>query len=110
MVGKLSTGEIVGGTFVDLRQHGGVPLVPIRRYPVKNVLTALLQVGTLHRVLDNIEEKCVVEDLQILVVAVSRRALCIRLIAPEELALDRSCVSGEHRQQVDAIGRERRIG
>ncbi len=97
MVGKLATGEVIREAFINLRQHGCVPGVPFRRHSVINIFTPLLQIGALHRVLHYIEEKRVVEDLQILVVAVSRRALRIRLIAPEQLALDRRRVLREQR-------------
>src|ERR1700680_2614366 len=98
MVGKRPRCEVVGGALISLPQHGCVPFVPLRHYSVINILMPLLQIGALHRVLNDIEEKRVVEDLQILVVAVSRRTLSIGLITPEQLALNWGCVLLEHGQ------------
>src|SRR5580700_1812583 len=88
VVGELISGEIVRVTFANFRQHGCVPFVPLRHYPAVYFLAAYFQVGALHWVLSHIEEKRVVEDLQILVVPVSGCSLCIRLISPKQLALD----------------------
>ena len=98
VVGELIAGEVAGGACINFRQHGCVPCVPLRHDSVIDIFAALLQVGTLHRVLNDIEEKRVVEDLQILVVAVSRRSLRVRLVTPEQLAHDWRCVLREHRQ------------
>ncbi len=89
MVGKLTAGEVGSRALIHLRQHGCVPRIPLRRNPVVNILPPRLQIGPLHRVVGDIEEKCVVEDLQILEVAVSRGALLVGLIAPEQLAFKR---------------------
>ena len=89
VVRKLIAGEVVSAALINFRQHGRVPFVPLRHDPVVDILAALFQVGALHRILDDVEEERVVEDLQILVVAVARRPLGVRLVAPEQLARDR---------------------
>ena len=110
MVGKLTAGEVRGRALINLRQHGRVPVIPFRRNPVIYVLPPSLQIGPLHGVVGDVEKKCVVEDLQILIVAVSRSTLLVGLITPEQLALKRGRVLSERWQQVDAVRRICRVG
>jgi hypothetical protein len=83
--------------------------VPLCHDSVIDIHAAHLQVGALHRILNDIEEKRVVEDLQILEISVSCRSLCVCLKTPEQLTFDCHCMLREHRQQLNAIGRESRI-
>ena len=87
MVGQLTAGKVRGRALIYLRQHGCVPRIPLRCNPVVNIFPARLQVGPLHGVIGDIEEKCVVEDLQIFKVTVSRGTLLIGPLPPERIAL-----------------------
>ena len=84
--------------------------MPLRDKSIVDVLPPYLEVGALHRVVDDVEEKRVVDNLQILVVADSRCSLCVRLEAPEQRARDGCGVLRQHGQQVDPVGREGRVG
>src|SRR3954470_6455969 len=71
VVRPLVAPNAAGVALVDFRQHGGIPSVPLRHESIVDVLLAGLETGTLHRVVDDVEEERVVENLQILVVAIS---------------------------------------
>src|SRR6201985_1750496 len=75
MVGELFPGEAACKTLRIERQHGRVPFVPLRDQPVIDVPMPILKVGTLHRILYDVEEEGVVEDFEILPVAIARRLL-----------------------------------
>src|SRR5215471_17502596 len=60
MVRELCASEVARGALIDFRQHCGVPFQPFRNEPVIDVLLPLFQIGSLHRVLDDVEEEHVV--------------------------------------------------
>ena len=57
---------------------------------IVEILPPLLQVRALHRILDDVEEKRVVENLEELEVAVADGPLRVGLVAPVQRARDRS--------------------
>src|SRR5215469_16395461 len=73
MVGKLSPSEAIGKALRVERQHGRVPCVPLRDQPIIDVAMPVLEVRSLHRILDHVEKKGVVEDLEVFPVAISCR-------------------------------------
>src|SRR5437868_5776238 len=89
MVGELFPGEAACKTLRIERQHGRVPFFPLRDQPVIDVPMPILKVGTLHGILDNVEEEGVAEDFQILPVAIARRLLVAVFIPPKQLTWPR---------------------
>src|SRR5271166_4509207 len=75
VVREKDPGIAIEGRPRPLRQHGGVPALPIGFQAIEHVTVAVLQVAPLARIPDHIEEKFVSDDLQILPVAVADRAL-----------------------------------
>src|SRR6516164_7730314 len=59
------------------RQHRRVPFVPLRDEPFTDAPVALFQVFSLHRIPSDIEQKGVVQDLEVLPVAVAPRLLVV---------------------------------
>ena len=90
MVSKLGTSEPTGEAARIERQHCRVPFVPLRDEPFIDAAVPLFQVCSLHRITNDIEQKGVVEDLQVLPIAVARGLLVVVFVAPEQLASDRS--------------------
>src|SRR5262245_20554337 len=90
-----------------LRQHRVVPGCPVVLETVEHVLIAVLEIGPLAWVLDDVEQEFVARDLQILPVAIAQSALFASLEAPEQLARMGRGAPGENLQQIVAI---RRIG
>src|ERR1700730_4716206 len=103
MVGELRSGKAACEALRIERQHPCVPLVPFRDKPFVQVPLALLEIGSLHRVLHHIEQEGVVEDLEVVPIAVAGRLLVVVFVAPEELALNRRRCSCQHRQQIDPL-------
>src|SRR4051794_7467655 len=93
----------MGETLFDLGQHGGVPLVPFAVETGVGVLVAVLEIGALERIVDDIEEESILEDLEELVVAVADGALRVGLVTPEEFARNGSGILSESRQEIDAV-------
>src|SRR4051794_28058721 len=85
MVGKLGPGEAQGKALRVERPHRSVPVLPFGDETLVDVGMAILEVGTLHRILHDIEQERIVEDLEVLPVAVADRPLSVVLVAPEEL-------------------------
>ena len=81
MVGEFRSGKAAREALWSERQHGRVPLVPFRDKPFADVPMALVQIGSLHRVLRHIEQEGVVEDLEILPIAVAYRLLVVVFIS-----------------------------
>src|SRR5215831_13502159 len=88
-------------------QHGGIPRIPVVLETLENIFVPDLEIGPLARVLDDIEQKLVARNQQILPVAVAHRALPASLEAPEQLARMGRRTTSQHWQQVLAV---RRIG
>src|SRR5262245_35231333 len=103
MVGIATAGEIFRKAGCSLRQHLGVPVVPGGDELVVEVLAALLHVGALKGILDNIEEKSVVENLEIFPVTDASRVLPEGFVAPEQPAFLDRCPISEMRKQVHAV-------
>ena len=68
---------------------------------------AVFQVRALHRIVGDVEEKGVLANFQVLHIAVAHGALRVALVAPEERAAHSRGIAAQHRQQTDAIWRER---
>jgi len=85
VVGKLLAIETGGVALLDLRKHRTILLVPLPGEPLINVLLAVLQVGAFERVLHDVEEESIVEDLEEFVIAIARRSLGMRLVARQLL-------------------------
>src|SRR5262249_34986689 len=98
---------IIGCRSRTLRQHRAVPGCPVVLEAIEHVLIAILEIGPLARVLDDVEQELVAGDLQILPVAVAYGALLPRFETPEQLARMGWRPVGENRQQIVAV---RRIG
>src|SRR5262245_9038051 len=98
MVRELCASEVARGALIDFRQHRGVPFQPFRNEPVIDVLLPLFQIGSLHRVLDDVEEERVVENLKKLHVAVANGPLSVALVAPIKRAGLQWRSVGENRQ------------
>jgi hypothetical protein len=81
MVGEFRSGKAAREAPWIERQHGRVPLVPFRDKPFVDVPMALLRIGSLHQVLRPIEQEGVVEDLEILPIAVADRLLVVVFIS-----------------------------
>src|SRR5690242_9754125 len=81
MVGELRPGEAAREALRIERQHGGVPFVPLRDKPLVHVPVALLQIGSLHRVLRHIKQERVLEDFQVFPIAVAGRLLVVVFVA-----------------------------
>ena len=110
MVCKLIAGEVPGAAFVNFRQHGCIPFVPFRHEPLVDIPLAVLQVGALHRVVDHVEQECVLENFEKLVISVACRPLRVCLVAPEQPAGDWGDIRRQQRQQVHPVRREGAIG
>src|SRR5580658_899753 len=83
VVSQLVAGEVDRVALIGFEQHGCVPIQPLRNDAVVDLLVPLLQVGSLHWIVDDVEEERVFEDLEKLPIAVSRSPLRIGLVAPE---------------------------
>jgi hypothetical protein len=81
MFGEFRSGKAAREALWIERQHGRDPLVPFPNKPFVDVPMALLQIGSLHRVLRHIEQEGVVEDLEILPIAVADRLLVVVFIS-----------------------------
>ena len=53
--------------------------------PIRDIAAAIPQVGTLARIVDDVEQERVVADLEVFEIAVAHRALRVGLVAPEQL-------------------------
>src|SRR5262252_3574902 len=74
MVGELRAGKAAREAVRIEWQYRRVLLVPFSDEPLIDVAVALLRVYPLHRIFSNIEQKGVVEDLEVLPIAVAPRA------------------------------------
>jgi hypothetical protein len=83
VVGELRAGVDLDKALSELRKHRGVPGMPFGDQLVVDILAAVLEVAALERILDHVEQKGVVENLQELVIADAGGALPVRLVAPE---------------------------
>src|SRR5438093_4359603 len=101
MIGKLIARDAPGIALIDFGKHRRIPGVPVVDEPIVHRRQSLLQVRPLHRILDDVEEEAVVEELQELVIAVASGALGIRLEAPEQFSRYLRSAR-KHWQQVDA--------
>src|SRR5215510_12107848 len=90
-------------------QHSAVPCLPVAFESIKHVLPPILQIGTLARVLNHVEQKFVPCDPQVLPVAVADSALRPGFVAPIELARMRRR-AGKRWQQILTVGRIGRVG
>jgi DNA-binding MarR family transcriptional regulator/GNAT superfamily N-acetyltransferase len=81
MVGEFRSGKAAREAPWIEWQHGRIRRVPFRDKPFVDVPMALLRIGSLHRVLRHIEQEGVVEDLEILPIAVADRLLVVVFIS-----------------------------
>src|SRR5262249_931411 len=79
MIRELCAREVSGCAFIDLRQHCCIPFQPLRDEPIVDVLLPHFQVGAFHRILDDVKEKGIVENLEKLHVAVANGPLGVAL-------------------------------
>jgi len=84
VIGPLIAADAACIAFVDFLQHGGVPCVPLGHQPIVDIRLPLFQVGALHRIGNDVEEKRVVENLEVLVIAISEGALFASDSVPED--------------------------
>src|SRR6266403_5093227 len=68
------------------------------------ILPAFLKVRALQGIFDDIEQERSVEDFEEFMIAVARRSLRVRFVAPKQFARDGCAIPGEDRQQVHAVG------
>ena len=103
VIRQLRAGETAREALRIERQHRCVPLVPFRDKPLVHVAMALLQIGSFHRVLRHIEQKGVVEDLEVFPITVAGRLLVVVFVTLEEFARNRGRRSPQNRQQIDPV-------
>src|SRR5262249_15169507 len=77
-------------------QHRLAPRLPVVLETIENILVPTFEVGSLARVLHDVEKELVASNLQILPVAVAHGALSARLQAPEKLARIRRRTATQH--------------
>ena len=82
MVGEFRPGKAGRKALRIERQHCRIPLVPLRDQPIIDVAMPFLEVSAFHRILDHVEQKGVVEDLEVFPVAVARRLLVGVFVTP----------------------------
>ena len=86
------------------RQHGAVPGFPVALQPIEDGFLPILEIGPLAWVLNDIEQKFIAFDPQVLPVAVADSALRTGLVSPKELARVGRHPAGHDGPQVFAVG------
>src|SRR5947209_18399250 len=104
MIGELFARKVAGEAFVNFGKHGCIPREPLGDNAVVSIFVPLLEIGAFHGIVNHVEEKLVLEDLEEFPVAVTRGALGIGLVAPEEFAGNNGGALFEHGQMYDAVG------
>ena len=66
------------------RQHRCIPGCPFLFQTGKKLGFAIFQIGSLTRIADNVEEKFVLPDFQIFVIAIEMSVLVMDLVTPEQ--------------------------
>ena len=103
MIGQLGSGEIICRTRRGLAKHLQVPDIPFADEALIDILMALLHVGALHRIIDDVEQERVVQNLEIFPVADPGGALPKRLVAPEQPSFDSGCALSQVLQQIHSV-------
>src|SRR3984893_1148539 len=85
MVGHRVTRVSVDSRPRPFREHGAVPCLPVAFESIEHVLAAVLQIGSLARVVHQVEQEFVACDPQVFPVAVAKSALRSGFVAPTEL-------------------------
>jgi hypothetical protein len=110
MIGEGVTRIIIGCRTRTLRQHRAVPGCPVVLETVEDVLVPVPEIGSLPRVLADVEQELVAGDTQVLPVAVAYSALLPGFETPEQLARMGWRAPSELRQEIVAVWRIGGVG
>src|SRR4029077_6476518 len=97
MIGKLFRGESMRVALLYFGQHGRIPLKPRARQLLIDVRMAIFEVRALQRIIDDIEQKSILQDLEKFIVSIAGRSLGVCLVSPEQLARQGRSAGAEQR-------------